>query len=215
MNIEKIKKKLKKLFNNKIFQFSLAFFLIVGTTLSLMINMMVDECRCYLIRDGNGSLIRECNTFPNCIDPDVPIPLTIVILVSIIVYIVIIKKMKKKNLKITDKEKVNESNLKLKLINKKKIIFISIGVISILIIIFTLFGGIFKEKIDVKGNTMLEYLTIVEKYGKDIDLDGVMAGANCFTGKQTKTIKSDKYGKVTVEFSYCKSSDSVYIHIYN
>lgn len=43
----------------------------------------------------------------------------------------------------------------------------------------------------------------------------IVVGANCYTGKQTTVVKSKKYGKVTVEFSYCKSSNSVYIHIYN
>lgn len=87
-------------------------------------------------------------------------------------------------------------------------------VVFVLIIIFIVNGG-FKEKIDVKGTSMLEYLTILEKYGQDIDLDGITTGANCFTGKQTKIVNSKKYGKVNVEFSYCKSSDSIYIHIYN
>lgn len=96
---------------------------------------------------------------------------------------------------------------------KKGIIIFGCVVIAIIGIIF-ITGG-FKEKIDVTGNNRLQYLTILEKYGRDIDFDGITTGANCFTGKQTKTVESKKYGKVTVEFSYCKSSDSFYIHVYN
>lgn len=96
---------------------------------------------------------------------------------------------------------------------KKSIIVLGCVVVAIIVIVFVT-GG-FKEKINVTGNSMLEYLKILETYGRDIDFDGITTGANCYTGKQTKTIDSKKYGKVTVEFSYCKSSDSVYIHVYN
>ncbi len=89
-----------------------------------------------------------------------------------------------------------------------------IAAVAVILIIVAAMGG-FKAKIDVTGTSMLEYLTIVEDYGRDIDFDGVTSGANCFTGKQTKTVNSDKYGKVTIEFSYCKPSNSVYIHVYN
>jgi len=88
-----------------------------------------------------------------------------------------------------------------------------IAIVIIGVIVFLMEGV--KEKIDVTGTTMLEYLTIIEKYGRDINFDGITSGANCYTGKQIKTVNSDKYGKVTVEFSYCKLSDSVYIHVYN
>lgn len=120
--------------------------------------------------------------------------------------------------KTRDSEKMKEFNKNFENINSKgtKVLVI----VSCCIIVFVI-GSIFvandgfKQKIDVKGTSMLEYLRILETYGQDIDLDGITSGANCFTGKQTKTVNSKKYGKVTVEFSYCKSSDSVYIHVYN
>ena len=200
---------LKRLFNNKVFQFSLVFFLIVGIILAFMLKMMFAKCGgCYILHDDN-SIVEECSTFPKCIDPDVPIPLTIVILVSIVIYIVSIKIIKNKT---NIKELINKFFSKQ--IKNKKVLFIFIGIVCI-ITIFCLLSGLFKEKIDVKGNTMLEYSTIVEKYGMDINLDDIDVGANCYTGKQTTVVKSKKYGKVTVEFSYCKSSNSVYIHIYN
>ena len=62
---------------------------------------------------------------------------------------------------------------------------------------------------------MIEYLSILERYGQDIDFNGIESGANCYTGTQTKTIDTKKYGKVTVDFSYCKASKSVYIHVFN
>ena len=117
------------------------------------------------------------------------------------------KNANKKDIKTSDtKDTKNKMILKI-------VLGLVIGIIAIIIIIFAI-GG-FKEKIDVTGTSMLEYLTILEDYGRDIDFDGITSGANCYTGKQTKTVNSDKYGKVTVEFSYCKSSNSVYIHVYN
>ncbi len=71
------------------------------------------------------------------------------------------------------------------------------------------------EKINVKGTSYGELLDIMNKYSDDIDFDTITAGANCFTGMTTKQIKTEKYGEVTVEFSYCKSSESYYIHIFN
>lgn len=97
----------------------------------------------------------------------------------------------------------------------KALVVISCCIIIFVIVLVISLNGGFKEKIDVTGTSMLEYLTILEDYGRDIDFDGITSGANCFTGKQTKTVNSKKYGKVTVEFSYCKSSNSVYIHVYN
>lgn len=120
--------------------------------------------------------------------------------------------------KTRDSEKMKEFNKNFENINSKgtKVLIIVSCCIIVFVIgsIFVANGG-FKEKIDVTGNNRLQYLTILEKYGRDIDFDGITTGANCFTGKQTKTVNSKKYGKVTVEFSYCKSSDSVYIHVHN
>lgn len=82
-------------------------------------------------------------------------------------------------------------------------------------IVLGICGCVFKEKIDVTGTSMSQYLTIIEEYGDDIDFNGITSGANCYTGKQTKTVNSTKYGTVTVEFSYCKLSNSIYIHVYN
>lgn len=113
--------------------------------------------------------------------------------------------------KITNKQvnkNIKSTNNISKIISGTMIAIVIIGVIVFLM------EGV-KEKIDVTGTTMLEYLTIIEKYGRDINFDGITSGANCYTGKQIKTVNSDKYGKVTVEFSYCKLSDSVYIHVYN
>lgn len=120
--------------------------------------------------------------------------------------------------KTRDSEKMKEFNKNFENINSKgtKVLIIVSCCIIIFVIgsIFVVNGG-FKQKIDVKGTNRLEYLTILEKYGQDIDFNGITSGANCYTGKQTKTVNSKKYGKVTVEFSYCKSSDSVYIHVHN
>ena len=95
-----------------------------------------------------------------------------------------------------------------------KVIYISIGIV-LLIGLIIIIKNASKSKIDVQGTSMYEYLLIEEKYGQDIDFSGVTSGANCFTGKQTKTVKTKKYGDVTIEFSYCKSNDSIYIHVYN
>ena len=122
----------------------------------------------------------------------------------------------KKNANKNNVKTIDTSSSKININNKiilKIILGLVIGVIIVIVVIFAM-GG-FKEKIDVTGTSMLEYLTILEDYGRDIDFDGITSGANCYTGKQTKTVNSKKYGKVTVEFSYCKSSNSVYIHVYN
>lgn len=138
--------------------------------------------------------------------------LFVIAIIGIIIGIVIGKKTPNN----TNIKKLNINSEKIDIKNDKviKIILgLVIGVIVIAVVIFDM-GG-FKEKIDVKGTTMLEYLTILEDYGRDIDFSGITSGANCYTGKQTKTVNSDKYGKVIIEFSYCKASDSVYIHVYN
>lgn len=117
------------------------------------------------------------------------------------------KNANKKDIKTSDtKDTKNKMILKI-------VLGLVIGIIAIIIIIFAM-GG-FKEKIDVKGSTMTEYLSIRERYGQDIDFNGIESGANCYTGTQTKTIDTKKYGKVTVDFSYCKASKSVYIHVFN
>ena len=93
------------------------------------------------------------------------------------------------------------------------IVIFSCVIVPIIGIIFIL--GNSKEKINVTGNNGFEYLEIIERYGRDINFDGITIGANCYTGKQTKTVQSKKYGKVTVEFSYCNPTNSYYIHVYN
>ena len=93
-----------------------------------------------------------------------------------------------------------------------KIIFISVGVF-LLVVILIISNN--KEKINETGTTYSEYLDIINKYEDDIDFSGVINGSNCVTGLRTKIVESKKYGKVTIDFSYCKYNNSLYIHVYN
>lgn len=128
--------------------------------------------------------------------------LIMIIIIAIIIGSIIVVKLFLKN-----KNLINIRNSK---------ILIGVG-FAILLVVVIIIGvtSCFKEKIDVKGSTMIEYLSILERYGQDIDFNGIESGANCYTGTQTKTIDTKKYGKVTVDFSYCKASKSVYIHVFN
>lgn len=128
--------------------------------------------------------------------------LIMIIIIAIIIGSIIVVKLFLKN-----KDLINIRNSK---------ILIGVG-FAILLVVVIIIGvtSCFKEKIDVKGSTMIEYLSILERYGQDIDFNGIESGANCYTGTQTKTIDTKKYGKVTVDFSYCKASKSVYIHVFN
>ena len=118
--------------------------------------------------------------------------LIMIIIIAIIIGSIIVVKLFLKN-----KNLINIRNSK---------ILIGVG-FAILLVVVIIIGvtSCFKEKIDVKGSTMIEYLSILERYGQDIDFNGIESGANCYTGTQTKTIDTKKYGKVTVDFSYCKS----------
>lgn len=71
------------------------------------------------------------------------------------------------------------------------------------------------KSIDESATTLSGVRELEEKYGDVLDFDAIYAGATCLTGKQTSTQKTDEYGTVTIEFSYCKNNSSYYIHIYN
>ena len=128
--------------------------------------------------------------------------LIMIIIIAIIIGSIIVVKLFLKNKDLT--------NIR----NSKILIGVGFAILLVVVIIIGVTSG-FKEKIDVKGSTMIEYLSILERYGQDIDFNGIESGANCYTGTQTKTIDTKKYGKVTVDFSYCKASKSVYIHVFN
>lgn len=128
--------------------------------------------------------------------------LIMIIIIAIIIGNIIVVKLFLKN--------KNLINIR----NSKILIGVGFAILLVVVIIIGVTSG-FKEKIDVKGSTMIEYLSILERYGQDIDFNGIESGANCYTGTQTKTIDTKKYGKVTVDFSYCKASKSVYIHVFN
>lgn len=128
--------------------------------------------------------------------------LIMIIIIAIIIGSIIVVKLFLKN--------KNLINIR----NSKILIGVGFAILLVVVIIIGVTSG-FKEKIDVKGSTMIEYLSILERYGQDIDFNGIESGANCYTGTQTKTIDTKKYGKVTVDFSYCKASKSVYIHVFN
>ena len=89
------------------------------------------------------------------------------------------------------------------------IIFSSIFLLIGLIIV------ILPEKIDEYATTEDEYYDLIEKYSGEIPFSSAITGANCLTGRQTSVVQTEKYGKVTIEFSYCKLQDSIYLHIYN
>lgn len=52
-------------------------------------------------------------------------------------------------------------------------------------------------------------------YELDLDFDLVTMGANCYTGVQKNEFKTEKYGILHTEFTYCKSSKTLIFRVYN
>ncbi len=100
--------------------------------------------------------------------------------------------------------------------NKKhKKIGIIIGIILIILIIIIVFSFKTKPKIDETATTISQLSRLELIYGEDINFNDIISGGNCISGRQTITIKSEKYGIVTAEYYYCKLKNDVYLHIYN
>ena len=54
---------------------------------------------------------------------------------------------------------------------------------------------------------------ILEDFGLDFDL--VTKGGNCYSGVQTGSFETEKYGILHTEYSYCKSNKSLTFRLYN
>ena len=54
---------------------------------------------------------------------------------------------------------------------------------------------------------------ILEDFGLDFDL--VTKGGNCYSGVQTGTFETEKYGVLHTEYSYCKSNQTLTFRLYN
>ena len=54
---------------------------------------------------------------------------------------------------------------------------------------------------------------ILEDFGLDFDL--VTKGGNCYSGVQTGTFETEKYGLLHTEYSYCKSNETLTFRLYN
>lgn len=93
-----------------------------------------------------------------------------------------------------------------------KKIFLSVFISGIILLSLT---GCGTKSIDETATTRSGVRALQEEYGDILDFNAIYAGASCLTGKQTSTQKTEEYGTVTIEFSYCKNNNSYYIHIYN
>lgn len=69
-------------------------------------------------------------------------------------------------------------------------------------------------KVDI---SMTNYYGSIEYilYELDLDFDMVTSGANCYSGIQKREFKTDKYGLLYTEFSYCKSNKTTVFRVYN
>lgn len=120
----------------------------------------------------------------------------------------------KKQKKLDIKEPIkNISNLIKK--NKKVSMIVAVVLVILIIMIAPNFKHLVKPKIDVTATTLSELSRLELIYGKDINFDDIISGGTCLSGRQTITIKSEKYGTVTAEYYYCKLKNDVYLHMYN
>lgn len=113
--------------------------------------------------------------------------------------------------------------------NQKKspvlaIVLSVVGVVVLLIIIIAVAVGLtikktvdyenLPVKVDVSMSNYygsIDY--ILEDFGLDFDL--VTKGGNCYSGVQTGSFETEKYGILHTEYSYCKSNQTLTLRVYN
>lgn len=95
------------------------------------------------------------------------------------------------------------------------IIIAGVIIIACAITFFFIFIYNSAEKINEYAYTEKDFYNIEYKYYGEIDFSSAVNGANCYSGQQIRKVQTKKYGEVTIEFSYCKLSDSIYLHVYN
>lgn len=98
----------------------------------------------------------------------------------------------------------------------KKNFKIMVGMLSLVVALVMILMNLESRppKIDI---TMTSYNGNIEYilYDLGLDFDLVTMGANCYTGVQKNTFKTEKYGVLHTEFRYCASSESQILRVYN
>lgn len=115
------------------------------------------------------------------------------------------------------KQTAEKSDDKKITISKNLIIGICGAIVAVIVVVLICMRVEYESRppeVDIRMSDPDGYISdILEDF--DLDFDEVTAGANCFTGVQEHEYDTDDYGVLHVDFSYCASSETESLHIYN